>query len=165
MTDKIMFVSFLFLAGVVSFFVIKNNGFPPFIKEEDLYEGFDNFDFTSFGSKIAKKSNDELLLGKGTSFPVKPEIELSNTEYKDDWFYFPHTSNSNKGGSFDQITNNFKYQRNPDIGNALPGELKSIFYQNNVDTKGNTICPLEPVKDDPDKVRVGFFNTNIDVLY
>ena len=92
-------------------------------------------------------------------------IELSTKDNKDDWFLFPHTSKSEICGSYDQITNNFKYQRSPDIGNTLPGELNSIFYQNNVNRKGNKVRFLDPVKDEPDKVRVGFFNTEVDVLY
>ena len=163
MGDKTMLVSLFLLGGVVSFFVLNMNyGVGDVGKrifnDEDLYENFDNYNLDSIGSKIAKNQN--------TIFPIKSKIELSTKDYKDDWFLFPHISKADEGGSsYDQITNNFKYQRNPDIGNTLPGELNSIFYQNNVNRKGNKVRFLDPVKDEPDKVRVGFFNTEVDVLY
>jgi hypothetical protein len=164
MVDKSMLFSLLLLGGVVSFFVFKKNGLPLF-KDEDLYENFDNYHLDSVGSKVAKTPNKELLLSD-TNFPIKSKIELSSKNAQDAWFLFPHISKADEGGSsYDQITNNFRYQRNPDIGNTLPGELNSIFYQNNVDRKGNKVCFLDPVEESSEKVRVGFFNTEVDVLY
>jgi hypothetical protein len=169
MGDKTMLVSLFLLVGVVSFYIFKNDGEnfgKRLFKEEDLYENFDNYHLDSIGSKVAKNPNKELLLS-GTNFPIKSKIELSSKNAQDSWFLFPHNSKADEGGisSYDQITNNFRYQRNPDIGNTLPGELNSIFYQNNVNRKGNKVCFLDPVEESPEKVRVGFFNTEVDVLY
>lgn len=130
-------------------------------------EGYYNYETTETSSPFNLKNSEtsDLLLKDSQDFPTKKEIKLSDENFNHFMYEFPHTKNSNFGGSYLQETNNFRYQRSPDIGNSLPGELNSIFYQDNINRKSNIIKPLCPVKNDPDKVRVGFFNTSVDLLY
>ena len=123
-----------------------------FIKNKK--EGFYDYNLNNFNSPFGKGSSNLLL---ANFYPLTNKKVLGDTEYKNIWYLFPHT----KTKSFNQITNNLKYLRNPDIANAIPAEFNGIFYKD-IKNKSNIIYPLPPVENSPDKVRVGYFNTNID---
>lgn len=114
--------------------------------------------FYNLNSKIGSKISNNLLLSN--IYPLTNKKVIGNTEYKNIWYLFPHT----KTQSFNQITNNLRYYRNPDIANSIPAEFNGLFYKD-IHNKTNIITPLPPVITTPDQVRIGYFNTNVDFLY
>lgn len=119
-------------------------------------EGYYNYNLNNTGLHV--NSSNFLL---SDMFQLTNKKVIGNTNYKNIWFLFPHTNTQ----SFNQVTNNLKYVRNPDISNAIPAEFNGLFYKDNLKHKSNIVCPLQPVITEPSQVRVGYFNTNIDLLY
>lgn len=65
-------------------------------------------------------------------------------------------------GSYEQITNNLRYYKNPDNGLCAPAELCGDFYHD-IHTKSNIIKPLPPVCDGND-IRVNYYRTSVDLF-
>ena len=87
------------------------------------------------------------------SYPYTGKKTVSNNTASDVWWHFPIF----KEGSYAQITNNLKYQRNPDNGICVGSEFCGVLYKDN--QKGsNYTYPLPPVGDGPG-TRVGYFRT------
>ena len=85
------------------------------------------------------------------TFPITGINGVSNKQASDMWWQYPIF----KVGSYDQITNNIRYSRNPDIGRCTPADFCDALYKD-VKNKSNYITPLPPV-DDSDGTRVGYF--------
>jgi len=68
-----------------------------------------------------------------------------------------------KLGSFDQITNNIKYFKNPDIGNCTPGEFCGSLYKDKPHKK-NTAEWLKPVETPSSEIRVNYYNTQPNLI-
>ena len=65
-------------------------------------------------------------------------------------------------GSYEQITNNFKYQDNPDDARCTPGEFCFALYKNN-QLGTNIITPLPQVNPECG-TRIGYFSTSVNLL-
>jgi len=90
-----------------------------------------------------------------------PRIEgnqLSNNTSYDIWWHYPVF----KLGSYAQITNNFRYQNNPDEGTCMPASMCGALYK---DKKlgPKTVELLKPVNPNCG-TRVGFFNTDTQLI-
>ena len=59
--------------------------------------------------------------------------------------------------SYEQITNNVRYQYNPDNGNCSRTEFCNTLYDS-IKTKPNEVYPLPPVKEG-NGTRIGYFRT------
>lgn len=66
-------------------------------------------------------------------------------------------------GSYQQITNNMKYFKNPDDGKCMPASMCNVLYENK-DVPSNVVKPMEPVNDTCG-TRVGYFTTDNNLLY
>ena len=122
-------------------------------------EGFYNYSLNHSGSPFPMSvDNTGLLLENQYPFINRKKITSKNN-FMDYWWKFPNTKNSN----YQQVTNNFKYQKNPDIANAIPEEFNGLFYHN-VKNKSNITCSLQPVPDIPNAVRIGYFNSKTNLL-
>lgn len=86
-------------------------------------------------------------------YPFTGRKTVSNKNASDVWWYNPIF----KEGSYAQITNNLKYQRNPDNGNCVGSEFCSVLYKDNQQATNYTF-PLEPVGNG-EGIRVGYFRT------
>jgi hypothetical protein len=90
------------------------------------------------------------------SYPANKRISVDSENYSHIWKYYPMTTM----GSFEQITNNFKYYRNPDNGKCVPAELCGDFYHDiNIKPDINIVKPLPPVSNDSG-TRIGYYRTN-----
>lgn len=100
---------------------------------------------------------DEAILD---SYPkIGKNITTDNT-YNKIWWHYPIFTE----GSYEQITNNFKYWINPDEGICIRADFCGAVYHNNKNTKSNIIYPLPPVKEGPG-ARVGYFRSEPNLLY
>jgi hypothetical protein len=88
------------------------------------------------------------------SFPATGINQVSDKQPSGIWWQYPIF----KVGSYDQITNNLRYLRNPDIGRCTPTDFCDAMYKD-VKNKSNYITPLPPV-DSSGGTRVGYFATS-----
>jgi hypothetical protein len=130
----------------------------PFIYNNfyNITENFtDSLGTSSLGSGNFPSSEINTLIQD--SYPSTGNNGVSTQSSSKMWWHYPIF----KVGSFDQITNNFKYPNNPDIGNCTPSEFCGALYKTK-HLKSNHIKPLLPVNDSCG-VRVGYFSTDKDI--
>lgn len=64
-----------------------------------------------------------------------------------------------KVGSYDQMTNNIRYPKNPDVGQCRPESMCNVLYGDRVEQAMPAFPPSE------EKVRVGFYNTDTPAFF
>jgi len=124
----------------------------PFIK----VEGFSGlYELTTPGTYPV--SVDKAILN---DYPQIGKNKVSNDSITDIWWYYPVLP----VGRYEQITNNIKYSKNPDIGTCTRSEFCGAVYHDRKKNKSNIICPLPPAQEGPG-ARVGYFRTEPNELY
>lgn len=78
---------------------------------------------------------------------------VGDRNYGDGWQKYPVY----EVGSYDQITNNLRYWKNPDDAQCTPAEMCDVLYANK-DVDSNVIEPLPPVGNGPG-TRVNYYRT------
>ena len=124
------------------------------IKGGELPEGYENL----FTLTPGDAECDNYLL-KGL-FPISNN-PVSRQQYSRDWDLYPVFSIP----SFNQMTNNLRYYNNSSIAHETPEDFLDTFYgsksaKSNIVSYGH-ITPIV-TQHEP---RVGYWNTNVDVLY
>ncbi len=102
-----------------------------------------------FLSTIAQ-SNDLLVQDQ---FPPIGRNQVSNDGASNNWVHNPIF----KLGSFEQITNNLKYWKNPDNGLCTPTNMCGALYHDSAHHPSNIVSVLPPVSSAKSGVRVGYF--------
>ena len=138
----IIFIIFIISTSMIIYFYIKKNN-----KNQ---EGYYNYFLDNSGNKYPAS----LLVEKQYPFINRKKLSSKN-KYNEYWWKFQNTKNT----SYEQVTNNFKHLKNPDISNAIPQEFSGVFYHNTKNKKSNIICPNPPVPDIEGSVRIGYFNS------
>jgi len=88
-------------------------------------------------------------------YPTDNRLIVDADTYLHNWTYYPIFSL----GSYEQITNNLKYFKNPDEGTCIPAEFCGDFYKDhNYYPNTNISHPLPPVPDE-DGLRVNYYRT------
>ena len=102
--------------------------------------------------------NDNYLL-KGV-YPISNN-PVSTQTYSREWRNYPVFNIP----SYSQMTNNLRYFKNPNIAISSPEDFLDTFY-NNKSNLSNIVKPgeIKPIVTQG-KPRVGYWNTNVDVLY
>lgn len=75
------------------------------------------------------------------SYPITGRKCIGNDSAYQIWWHYPIF----EVGSYEQITNNIRYNNNPDTGNCMPADFCGSLYKE-FQTKGNYVYPLPPVK-------------------
>lgn len=147
----IFFIFIIIISFIIYYYIQKNSN----ESQNQIKEGFIyNYLLEDANSQYPKGvDKNGLLVSSKYPFIDRKKITSKNN-YPTYWWKFPNTKNS----SYEQITNNLKNDRNPDIANSIPQEFNGIFYHN-IKNKSNVICPNPPVPDIQGSVRVGYFNT------
>jgi hypothetical protein len=139
--------TFITLILIFVLIYIANNG-------ENLSEGYKNL-YTLTPGDI---EGDNYLL-KGL-FPISNN-PVSTQQYSKQWYLYPVFSVP----SFNQMTNNLRYFTNPSIAHDVPEDFLDAFYGSK-SAKTNIVSygDVKPIitYNEP---RVGYWNTNVDVLY
>ena len=102
--------------------------------------------------------NENVVLLDGV-YPTTNNNEITDNGSNQIWKDYPIV----EVGSYEQITNNMKYQQNPDNGTCMPASMCNDLYKNK-DVPSNIIKPMEPVNDSSG-TRVGYFTTDNNLLY
>lgn len=116
--------------------------------------------------KKQKDGYSNITLGEAGIYPISEDMPLvyeaypytgkktvSNNNASDVWWHYPIF----KEGSYAQITNNLRYQRNPDNGICVGSEFCGALYKDNQEATNYTF-PLPPVEDG-EGIRIGYFRT------
>jgi hypothetical protein len=170
MTPIYLLLVILFIALILPYFFnipIQNesqNISIPFLENFENYnleEGESNFAnpknilLPSNQNNIINNENVVLLDGV---YPTTNNNGISNNGSSQIWKDYPIV----EVGSYEQITNNMKYQKNPDNGTCMPASMCNDLYKNK-DVPSNIINPMSPVNDTCG-TRVGYFTTSGDFL-
>jgi hypothetical protein len=87
------------------------------------------------------------------TYPPIGKNQISDDTANDIWQNYPIFTL----GSYDQITNNIRYPKNPDVGRCTPASMCGALYHQK-DLGSNTVVPLPPVSSSG--TRIGYFTTN-----
>lgn len=139
-----MIVKILILALVIYLLFVLISKFTP-LKNES----FSNYGLGEAG--IYPLSEDKPLVYE--SYPYTGRKTVSDNNASDVWWHYPIFTE----GSYAQITNNLRYQRNPDNGICVGSEFCGTLYKDN-QQETNYTYPLPPVADG-EGLRVGYFRT------
>jgi hypothetical protein len=86
---------------------------------------------------------------------IDPTGKLGDKDASQLWQNYPIY----KVGSYDQITNNIRYPKNPDVGQCRPESMCNVLYGDRQEIAKPEPPPVEG------KVRVGFYNTDTPAFY
>lgn len=90
-------------------------------------------------------------------FPLMHPIRISDKSEDKIWWHYP----TFQVGSYNQITNNLKYMKNPDIATCTPDDMCGTFYHDRQQPQSNYIYHLPPVTiQSPNQIRVNYFTTS-----
>jgi hypothetical protein len=92
------------------------------------------------------------------SFPLTGSKDVSDKNYSDIWKDYPEFSKS----SYEQITNNLRYVKNPDIGTCIRADMCNALYKNK-ENKSNIVSPLPPAQEGAG-ARVGYYRSEPNML-
>ena len=92
------------------------------------------------------------------SFPLTGRKDVSEKNYSDIWKDYPEFSKS----SYEQITNNLRYVKNPDNGTCIRADMCNALYKNK-ENKSNIVSPLPPAQEGPG-ARVGYYRSEPNML-
>ena len=136
------YAGFLFLFLILTIGLIAS----PYLAK--LTEGF-----VSNGT-FSNGNGDPLL----DSFPSTGEKNVNNDTYYEIWKDYPSFNVS----SYEQITNNLRYRKNPDDGKCIDANFCNVLYDD-VEPIPNIITPLPPVINESG-LRVNYYRTPINLL-
>lgn len=122
-------------------------------------ENFSNLGSSSYIQKVNEKYSDlssDLLLKD--SYPLTGRKCIGDDSAYQIWWHYP----TFQEGSYDQITNNIRYNNNPDLGSCTPANICGMFYKE-YQTKNNYVYPLPPLKPECGS-RVNYYYSPINLL-
>lgn len=112
------------------------------------------------GFETIEDSQKNLLSGY---YPSTNKKVISDNGASNIWRYYPIF----EVGSYEQITNNIRYPKNPDEGTCTSADFCGSLYKD-INLKElketNRVQILEPVKECVDETRVNYYNTNQNML-
>lgn len=117
----------------------------------NMFEGFSNFNLGKTYGTYPQSVMDVLV---ADTFPPIGKNQISTNDASDIWWYYPIF----EVGSYDQITNNIRFPRNPDIGRSMPASMDGALYKD-IENKSNYVKPLPPVPVVSTGTRVNYYNT------
>jgi len=132
-------------------------------KSIKMIENYQNYDInnatsTNLGGYQKKYPFPETDLLVEDIYPVTGRKGISNNGANNIWWHYPIF----ELGSYDQITNNIRHSNNPDEGTCMPASMCGALYKEK-QLKTNYVKPLPPINPNCG-TRVGYFNTNINLL-
>lgn len=121
----------------------------------NLTEGYSNYQLNQVIGDFPGSQTKVLVQD---TYPSIGKNELSNNTSNDIWWHYPVF----QLGSYEQITNNIKYPKNPDDGTCMPASMCGALYKNK-STGKNIVEPLPPINPDCG-TRIGYFTSDIQLI-
>ena len=148
--------SFLFLFIIIvlalSIPIIFNVKYPL-----EMLEGYSNYKLS--GAQGFYPNAQTQVLVQDT-YPRIQKNALSNDSAEDIWKNYP----TFELGSYDQITNNIRYPKNPDEGTCMPAAMCGALYHDKF-LGSNYVEPLPPLEKCNNCTRIGYFNTGSESFF
>ena len=143
---------------LLSFILIFGLYLAPFIKPSlEGFKGYKRYksDELSVPGEFPRSVDKPIL----DDYPLINSNEVSTNNTSDIWKDYPVF----EVGSFEQLTNNIRYNRNPDDGTCSRAELCGALYH---DAKhpSNIVTPLPPAEEGAG-ARVGYYRSEPNSLY
>jgi hypothetical protein len=113
-------------------------------------EGYSNYNLEQ---AVGDYPNAQTQVLVQDTYPSIGKNQISDDTANDIWQNYPIFTL----GSYDQITNNIRYPKNPDVGRCTPASMCGALYHQK-DLGSNTVVPLPPVSSSG--TRIGYFTTN-----
>jgi len=114
-------------------------------------EGYSNYRLDNAMGEVPQSQTQVLVQD---TYPRIEKTENKEPSSSDIWTDYPVFTL----GSYEQITNNIRYPKNPDDGTCMPASMCNVLYQDK-DLGNNVITPLPPLNPECG-TRVGYFMTN-----
>jgi uncharacterized protein YxeA len=132
----ILFLLLLILIASASFLFFNN------------VEGYSNYRLDNAMGEVPQAETQVLVQD---TYPRTGKNEKSDESSSDIWTDYPVYTL----GSYEQITNNIRYPKNPDNGTCMPASMCNVLYEDKV-LGNNVITPLPPLNPECG-TRVGYF--------
>ena len=124
-------------------------------KKTNSMEGYSNYTLEEASGAIPSSETDVLVQD---TYPITGKNGVTDNTAADIWRDYPIFP----VGSYDQITNNIRYPKNPDNGTCMPAGFCGALYKDK-ELHSNYITPLPPVNPECG-TRVGYFSTDQNLL-
>jgi len=121
----------------------------------NINEGFSNYTLEGASGSFPSATTNVLVQD---TFDITGINGVSDRQASNMWKQYPIF----EVGSYDQITNNIRYSRNPDTGRCMAADFCDALYKNRKN-KSNYVKPLPPVNQ-ACGTRVGYFTTDENLL-
>ena len=128
-------------------------------RRRENFKGYNINKITDLGSKAGKYPASETDVLVQDTFPITGTNGVSDDSASNIWWHYPIF----KVGSYAQITNNIRFPRNPDEGTCTPSGFCGALYRD-IKTSSNYVKQLPPVNSNCSGARVGYFDTNVNLL-
>jgi hypothetical protein len=128
-------------------------GVPLFL---NITEGYSNYTLDGATGNFPQAQTEVLVQD---IYPAIGKNQISNNTASDIWQNYPIFTL----GSYKQITNNIRYPDSPDEGTCTPASMCGALYHDKF-IKSNVVEPLPPLNPDCGGTRVGYFDTNVNLL-
>jgi hypothetical protein len=129
-------------------------GLPLVFNVSSFIEGYSNY---KTSQAMGEYPNAQTHVLVQDTYPPIGKNQISNDTSNDIWQSYPTFTL----GSYEQITNNIRYPRNPDVGRCTPASMCGALYHEK-DLGNNIITPLPPVSETG--TRIGYFTTTYEQL-
>jgi hypothetical protein len=126
----------------------------------NVFEGYKSYDLTTPG--LFPRSVDKPILD---DFPLIGKNTVSNDSASDIWKDYPvfGIGPYANGSAYKQLTNNIRYNRNPDNGICSRAEFCGALYHDKKH-RSNIVNPLPPAEEGPG-ARVGYYRSEPNDLF
>jgi hypothetical protein len=125
-----------------------------FLPNKETFKNIQSFSSLQTPQKINRPN--PLLYN---DFPLTKRQNITHDQPSNIWKDYPVF----QVGSYQQITNNLKYFRNPDEATCTPSEFCGSLYKDKKHPS-NTAHWLKPVSTPNNELRVNYYNTDKDLL-
>ena len=110
---------------------------------------------SDLGSQAGKYPSADTNVLLQDTFPITGIYGISDDTASKIWWHYPIF----EVGSYEQITNNIRYPKNPDNGKCTSTDMCGALYKDRK-TKSNYVKPLPPVNPNSG-TRVGYFGSRL----
>lgn len=132
-------------------------GFPLFFNLSKSLKMMENFSNLGMAQGAYPSSLTDVLVQD--TYPITGINSVSDRSGSNMWKKYPIF----EVGSYDQITNNLRYNENPDIGTCTAADFCFALYDDKY-LGSNYVTPLPPVEIMEQGSRVNYFNTDKNLL-
>jgi hypothetical protein len=124
-------------------------------RRRETFKNYDISKISDLGSQAGNYPSADTNVLVQDTFPITGIYGVSDDTASKIWWHYPIF----EVGSYEQITNNIRYPKNPDNGTCTATDMCGALYKDRK-TPSNYVKPLPPVNPNSG-TRVGYFGTRL----